>query len=376
MAVSRSKTFERPQRTRPKHRRVPALPAYALIWWTCAVLSTSAGFGGLDDGSSSLLPQRHRQIEQMSPAEKELLLSRQKQFAELPPAEQERLRKLHGELQKRPDCQTLQGVLARYHQWFSQLSPLQRTELLAMTPEARVAKIQELRAKEEAERRKREEYQLSPQDLDAIVAWLDGEMKAKLAAAPGAQYLQLTPDQRRGALYLLFRQGTQGGPMRRPELSIDDLASLRERLSPEAQKKLDSRQSPEQKRDLLMGWNGWVWLALRESQRRYFDNLLAEDKDDLEQKLVQMFESLPIEDRSLLMEQSSESRQQTLKILYLQKHMSHKLAPPLRQMDAMSALRGRGGFRGDGRPDFPPRRDSRSGDRPSATTPAPSNSKR
>ena len=295
------------------------------------LLIASGGFAWNDEVDPAALAERRKAIEQMTPAEKEDLRRRQKQFSELPLAEQERLRKLHRELEKDPDGKALQAVMGRYHEWCKQVSRLQRDDLLMLTPEKRIAKIQELLADENANKKTRDEYRLPSEDLEAIVAWLEEHLNSRLAALPEdtrVKFLSLAPGQRRASIGGMLRQRPPGSP-RLFEPTAEEIENLRQRLSTESQAKLARRESHEAKRELLLDWwNGWIAQAVRDAQRKYFDSLLAE-VPNLDQELVKFFEGLPVKERNSLLERPGESWQ-SLRTMYVHKQMADKLPPFMR----------------------------------------------
>ena len=298
------------------------------------------------------LADRQMLVEQMSPAEKESLLRRQQRFAEFEPGEQQRLRSLHEEIQQDPQAASLRGTLAAYYDWLLQLSPSERASLASLAADARLEKIEALRDEE----RKRELYKTSPADKEAIAGWLEEQIRCRLPKdARPAQYEDLSPVERRGAIMLMGSTQLPGGVSSVPQYSEEVVASLRKELSPEGQAKLDQIKTEEQWRRVVTGWgDGWFSQAIRDSIRKYYDSLLA---DVRKEDIVRFFEELPETERAELLGWSSEAREFRLRMMYLKKHKSDRLPEFARDgKPDMWWLRNQ---RGDGR--WTPRGGSRQG---------------
>ena len=318
------------------------------------LMPTSAAVSHAEPTSRS---DRQMLIEQMSPAEKESLLRRQQRFAELEPDEQQRLRSLHEEMHEDPQAASLRGTLAAYYDWLLQLSPSQRASLASLDADARLEKIEALRDEE----RQRELYKTSPADKEAIARWLEEQIRCRLPKdARPAEYENLSPVERRGAIMLMGSTRLPGGVSSVPQYSEEVVASLRQELSPEGQAKLDQIKTEEQWRRVVADWNGWFAQAIRDSIRKYYDSLLETvSKEDI----VRFFEELPEEERAELLGWSSEAREFRLRMMYLKKHKADQLPEFARDVKPdMWWLRG---SRGDGR--WTPR----GGSRQSPSTPRP-----
>jgi hypothetical protein len=118
--------------------------------------------------------ERAARLEKLTANEREELLRKKQRFDKLDPEEQDRLRKLHESLSAQPDAELLQGVLVRYSNWLKGLNPAQRSEILDMPAEERLARIKQIVQVQEQQRfRDFVDYNLPSEDQQHIYRWLD-----------------------------------------------------------------------------------------------------------------------------------------------------------------------------------------------------------
>jgi hypothetical protein len=262
---------------------------------------------------------RRQRVEGMSLDAKEQLLRAEDRFAGLAPAEQQRLRRLHEDLQSDPDALKLQAVMHAYYEWLKGLPPLTWADLSEGEPNERIILVKK-RLKEEQQR----EGARRPdaKDMAALRAWMDD-----CATRHEADFLKsLTNEQERKRFSESgkpFRHQMVFGYLRRqwlvpnsaklpPMMTNDDLARLREKLSPETRKELEDKTPVEQWR-LAAGW-------MRQGFRRPFEDRrphgpLSQSDDE---RLADFFEKgLTDEQRDRLLSMPGEEMQWELQRLFL-----------------------------------------------------------
>jgi len=99
-----------------------------------------------DNGpSQKVLQQRRREIEQLSPAQKQRLADNRAYFEQLPAEEQERLRRLNAQINQQADAERLRAALARYAAWLDSLPRTEREKLQSLPADERLAHVRDLR---------------------------------------------------------------------------------------------------------------------------------------------------------------------------------------------------------------------------------------
>ncbi|MBN2474500.1 MAG: hypothetical protein JXB62_07820 [Pirellulales bacterium] len=303
-----------------------------------------------------------RQIESMTPAEKERLRQRLEWFAKLDPAEQERLRELHRQLESDPNAEQLHRVMRGYCQWLKELPPYRRAELLDLDPAARVRRIKQMRdeeARNEGDRPKRE-------DMEGVFRWMEQYVKQHadeiLQEVPEPVRKQIAeesaPGRQKWAMWMMWQRWLMPPPDKPLLPSDEDLAELRSKLSEETRLRLESK-SPEEQRQTI---TGWIRYATRQrfSPRRFRDGPLP---PDFQKRLQDFFENeLEDQDREQLLSLPGDEMQRRLQQMYWMR--MRPFEPPRGPHGSPSH-----GRRPDGPPDGrrdrggPPERD-RSGPRP------------
>jgi hypothetical protein len=258
---------------------------------------------------------RRRRIAEMSPDEKEQLTRSEEHFTGLSVEEQGQVGRLHEDLQSDPDAERLRGVMHDYCEWLKRLSPITWASLVEMKPDERIAEVKRLMQDQQ-----RREIARRPghKDMEVVRKWIHdcaaNHEKALLATLPEDQRKRFAewskPLQRQvlfGQILLQWQQATKG---KLPAtVSEEDLARLREKLSPAVRKRLEGKPAVEQWR-LVFGWmmqglrhfdEGWRMPgALPKDDDEYlaefFENELTPEKWD---QLLRM----PVEDMQLWLQQ-------------------------------------------------------------------------
>ncbi len=114
-------------------------------------------------------------IEQMPSARKGDLQRNRDRYEKFSATKQEKLRTLHESLVAADDRDQLYAVLARYQSWLSTVEPVKKAQLKSVAPSERVEQIRELLGEQERVRflQLSDESQLLPQDVDAVIRWLN-----------------------------------------------------------------------------------------------------------------------------------------------------------------------------------------------------------
>jgi len=304
---------------------------------------------------------RREKIESMTPAEKQQLLQREAEFESLSASKQERIRKLHEELQNAPDAEQLRQVMRRYHEWLDALPSYQRAQLLELAPADRIKRIQEIRNEQRNEQKIANAWRPTSTDFEAISRWQDefatkyeARLVERLKDDQRAPWEKLDSRWRRGHVKFLMTQLADHGrpprpaPMpgpgekirpedrRPPSISDDDLATLRAKLSPEAQKRLAEAPRGEQWATVV----GWVrqefrrqWLAGRLRGPGGGPGSGSGPRPPVDDEhLIEFFEhELTGADRDRLLELPAEDMQRELRKMYLAHYKL--IAPPAFSLD-------------------------------------------
>ncbi len=213
------------------------------------------------------LTARRQRVLSMSPDRYEHVLHNRERLAELSPAEQEKLRRLSRALEIAPDAEQLRYVMLRYHEWLRNLSLPQRSELLDLPPNERLAKIKAIRAEQyasiHAETAAGEP--LSAADLAHVLKWytgyLDAHQEQLLAAIPAErrkQIEQLDAAKRRKAILFLMvprNPNSRAVIASLPPPTAAEISAMIDRLSPGAQASLREAGGVSQQAKLLRRWS-------------------------------------------------------------------------------------------------------------------------
>jgi len=264
------------------------------------MISATVGLMGETCSAEESGPDRRQRLSKMSATEKEELRQEQGRFKRLPEAEQSRLRKLDGQLEAAPDGEQLRKVMLRYTAWLRTLNSSQRTALLRLPMDKRVAEIRAL--VEQRDRQRFEEmfdYHLQPSDQKVLLTWSgqliernEPRMLEPLPVAERHRLHQMKEKTRRYAmLAILYRQrfGDDLQLFERLQPTEADLENLASDLSARAREILDEPRDRIEREKLLQNW---VTAALEsrirpevapEQLRRFLsEELTDEERQDLE----------------------------------------------------------------------------------------------
>jgi hypothetical protein len=214
------------------------------------------------------------------------LLDHQRQLAKLDPAEQERLRSLASQLEQDPNGKRLRQVMHGYYDWLRTLPPIEREELMGLSPPERIAKIKAMLKTEEARKKAskgpgarevasadrfrrallyggRNASFFSPDDMEGMLQWLDHyvterkselvgqiapsqreELKNQLAQATNPQ--DQDPLRKHEVAAILMLRWQLDHPGETPPLTDDEMKELREGLSERTRTRLELRPKSEQ----------------------------------------------------------------------------------------------------------------------------------
>jgi hypothetical protein len=268
-----------------------------------------------DEGMSA----RRQQIAGMSLDKKEQLVRADERLAALAPAEQRRLRRLCEDLQNAADADRLRAIMHAYYEWLKPLPSLTWADLADGDLDDRIAAV---KRQLQEEQQREGGWRPTAKDMAALRAWMDG--CAPLHEADYLKALQ-NDDQRKQfakanksfqrqmiAGYLWWRwQAPNPTPDKLPPLMTeDDMARLRDALSPTARKKLEGKTPAEQ----------WAMVAASvQGFRRAFEERRPRAPlstyDD--QKLAEFFEKeLDNKDRDRLLSLPGEEMQWELQRMF------------------------------------------------------------
>jgi hypothetical protein len=254
--------------------------------------------------------QRRAQLDQLPAEDRSQLRRRWKQFQSLSDGERARLRKLHADIQRAPDGESLLQTVHRYYQWLTVLPSYVRAELRELKPKPRVARIRQMLG----EQRRAAAKRLSADDTRGLVQWMEhlaeqrGEALLRHLPEPLQRRLASADEQkrRRATAWLIFMRWQVPGSHWRPDLSKDDLDDLVKRLTPDTARKLESLPLPDRWR--LVGV--WVRDYFRHRWRGDDPAGLPVDEDEL----VEFFENeLSPEERDRLLSLPGEQMQRELR---------------------------------------------------------------
>jgi hypothetical protein len=240
--------------------------------------------------------ERRERLLKMDAAEKERLERQTERFESLAPAEKEKLRDVHEELSAATDGEQLFAVLQRYCEWLKTLNAADRSELLSLPAESRVARIREL-MKDQEEKRLRQLANLSYEDTRAVLDWLDKMVEphesqlAALLSRESREFVQRFDDprvRRKMTVWSLFREGKRDELRETIQPSPEDLALLLNQLSQQKKDEFNKIGDLQTQQDTVRGWI--FWSVFRPSYRpvsdkelhKFFTGLPTEKQAELE----------------------------------------------------------------------------------------------
>ena len=263
---------------------------------------------------------RRRRLKEMSATEQQELRQEQARLQRLGEAEQRRLRGLSSQLASAPDGNRLHQIMLRYSAWLRTLNASQRSALLRLPAEKRVAEIKALREQQERQRfQEMFDYRLQPNDQQTLLAWVtrliardEDRVLQRLLPAQRDRLGRIEDQTRRHAMMAAMYRLRVGSDLRLFELlkpTSDDLEQLATSLSARAREMLDEPRSAQQREHLLQSW---VRAAIESRVRPQIskDELLRFGK-----------EQLTVEQRERLVSLPRERMRMELQRLYLQHRM-------------------------------------------------------
>lgn len=255
---------------------------------------------------------RHRRLKEMSATEQQELRQEQARLARLTATERQRLRGLSEQLASASDGDRLREIMLRYSAWLRTLNASQRTALLGLPAEKRVAEIKALREQQERQRfQEMFDYKLQPNDQKALLAWVsrliardEDQVLQRLSPLQRERLQRIEDKTRRYAMMAAMYRFQVGQNKRLFELlksTSDDIDQLAKSLSPPARDMLDEPRSAEQREHLLQNW---VRAALESRVRPDIskDELLRFFNEQLSVEQRERLESLPRERMRLEMQ--------------------------------------------------------------------------
>jgi hypothetical protein len=263
---------------------------------------------------------RRRWVRELPPDGKADLLNSQKRFNALAPEEQARVRRLHETITADPQAAELQATLTKYHAWLSELSAGGRADLLALDTDGRLAKIEEIRRRQQIAQTRT----LSQADTEALYAWLETQVRAQrdklLARIPRERRRHFDHDReaRRHLILMTIAWRKSRFNARPPLLDALDAETIEQvlaRLSPEAHAKLRGADSADARRQLVQAWIQYALDQKKVVQRAFGHRLPSLTNEELETFFEQ---GLTSDQRAELLDLPAEEMQRELRRLYFQ----------------------------------------------------------
>jgi hypothetical protein len=274
--------------------------------------------------------QRRETLERMTPQEKEDLKAKLDKFNALSADDQQRLRRFEEQLNADQQRDRLRRIMNQFHEWLKTLSPIERTELLALGIAPRIDQIRSLQHAQEAKLgAKGGGPRLSKQDVDVLHEW-EAEFaknhRSELLADVPSQWSQPDWQKRFGPTFapdnprmlaanarFHWRNGTVGEG-KKVTVSDSEIQQLIAKLSPQAAKILQ----PQTTQQRIKTIGGWIVLF---SRARLFNRPPGEGPPQVSQEeLNKFFEGLPAEDLDKLTAlPNDEDFKSALRRLYFQR---------------------------------------------------------
>lgn len=272
--------------SRPHVGRIAAL--------ACLLAIAGLGLGAastdstrVNSSSRESFAQRRARLEAMSPAERDRLMRNQQRFQQLSASEQDQLRQLHASLEQDSQSEELKEVMRRYQDWLTTLPASQRAELPQLSVDERIERIKSLQAEERREKNRR----LSLEDGKAFLAWMEKRVITVMSESEQKEYEGVTNPRDRREFIRAHMDQLRARNKLRP-LTPDEIADLKQRLSPAAQQAMVEAQAEGRDKfaRLLYAWveqtrGGFDELRMldvkKEDLAKYFDTLSERERDDL-----------------------------------------------------------------------------------------------
>lgn len=284
--------------------REPCAPAKLIA---AALLAVAAASSAAQDNVFTLLTdvsEIRERAEQLTPEEKHALVKKREGFARLTAEQQSRLRSLHHDLSIAEDGPLLFDVMTRYQQWLKALPSSERAELLELPATERIARIREIKERQERERFHQQVASvLTADDANVVLRWIEGyvrrhedelitQLPAGIRPEPGSEFSRRT---RRGLMYAVGRPGSK---VKLPLPTRDEFAELANQLSPGSRVKLDEAKDEKAQLDLVREWMHAAArirfrgpeISKERLQKFYNEELTAEDRQRVEKLPVRQMQ--------------------------------------------------------------------------------------
>lgn len=235
--------------------------------------------------------ERAARLEKLSASEKEELLRKKQRFDKLDLEEQARLRKLHESLSAKPDAAQLEGVLIRYSNWLKGLNSAQRSEILDMPAEERVARIKQIVRMQEQQRfRDFVDYNLPGPDQESINKWLDKFVEAnekdilsEIRDDRDRRRIREIDDAQARRRVLITKLNSRWFNPRMPFPSDAEIDAMAATLSETTRKELEKAKEPKERLDRMKHMVGAAIFSINfphpsEDELRKFYAALPADK--------------------------------------------------------------------------------------------------
>jgi hypothetical protein len=211
-------------------------------------------------------------------------------------------------LSEDPQGDQLRDVMIRYHNWLKVLPSSQRTEVLGLPIEERVAKIKSLLAEQSAQRSRELALQsVSRQDLGVIFNWMLEKIKANepklLADLPEDQRKDIAKTE--NPHWRVFRligatirhrhlENDPGRHERILDVTVEDRENLLSTLSPTAQETYRKAASEDERHRLFQNWTmASMMREFSRGQRRIPPGDVRRSLGALDPKLRDQLDYLP-----------------------------------------------------------------------------------
>jgi hypothetical protein len=278
--------------------------------------------------ASGTLTGNQARFEALSGNELEELQNRKRRFEQLPVARQQHLRAIHQQWSQHTDREALLDTMRQYTKWLKSLNAEQRAEIRSVTGDRRVELVSEIRRQQaEAIFGIAGETQLPKEDVSVLFRWSSEFLKARQT-----QIVELfrarsnAPEGRRGGsrgfesrpdlLFVLLGRNRENAEAVVGLIEDEDIARLKERLSPEAVAIIENQGDPSDKKKLVYRWIVSAIDALR-------------NPDVPERDLREFFDTeMTTEQRQRVEAMTPEFRLQAIRSFYLARNRQ-QLAPGL-----------------------------------------------
>jgi hypothetical protein len=249
------------------------------------------------------LASLRRRADELTPVEKKQLERKRQRFERLEPSVRDQMRKLHASVAVADEPWRLLHVMAQYQEWLKTLTPADRSQLLELPADSRLARIGTIKAQEEAERF-RSLVKVSPEDGHAIWDWFTDFVQKH-----EAEVLREVPKEKRQEIeraeglrrrFALMRSIISPDVVQAlPQPDRGDIEQLAQKLSPDARAALIAEEDTGKQLELIR-----AWARARDATRRRppevsqqeLERFYREYREEIDQKERSELENLPPDD--------------------------------------------------------------------------------